>query len=104
MPETRKVQPDATSRRCDNPECGNRVHWSGQRGRPQLFCDAACRKRAVAAAARLEEAIQSAEQRLGVDQHTYRQERSLAGDLSRLKWLLSAYPDSTRARSRGPDQ
>lgn len=94
-----RVAPDA-SRRCDNPDCSDRVHWSGQRGRPALFCSSACRKRAINSALRLDAALQVVESAVKRGALTYRELRATEAEASRLRWLLSAYPASARtARS-----
>lgn len=85
-------------RRCENPDCSVRIAWSGRPGRPQLFCTPACRKRAVASAARLEKQIAELEVQVQSAGLTYREGRSAAADLARLRWLLSAYPASARLR------
>lgn len=91
----------AAGRACDNPDCPARIHWSGQRGRPQLFCSAACRKRAISAAGRLEHQVDQLKGRLYESAVTYREVRALRAALSRVQWLLSSYPESTR-RTRDP--
>ena len=90
-------------RACDNPDCTARIRWSGQRGRPQLFCSTVCRKRAINAAGRLERQVDQLEGGLEEPTVTYREERALRASLSRVRWLLSAYPESTR-RIRDPDR
>jgi len=90
-----------SSRACDNPDCTERVQWSGQRGRPALFCSSACRKRAINTASRLDAALQDVERDLDVAALTYRELRAAGAEASRLRWLLSAYPESTRAATAG---
>lgn len=86
-----------TTRRCDNPECGERLQWSGRRGRPQVFCSATCRKRAVYAADVLAQQVAERRRSLADPQLTYRQRREVGSELARLEWALSAYPASAIA-------
>lgn len=93
------VRHDATDgrvRRCDNPNCSNEVHWVDRRGRPQLFCSRDCRRLAVAAAARFSDEIRRHEAEIATGGLTYRQRRAVDTEIARLRWLLSAYPESTR--------
>ena len=85
-----------TDRRCDNPDCTGRVEWSGRAGRPQLYCTPSCRQRTLSAAARLQAEVERLEAEL-----EHRARRALSADLARTKWLLSAFPDSTRVRIQG---
>lgn len=85
---------DLMTRRCDNPECSERLSWSGGRGRPPLFCSANCRKRALYAAASLVQQIEARHRALAAADLTYRRERELRSELARLEWVLSAYPPS----------
>lgn len=94
MDEAKNVQTDATTRRCDNPECDSRVQWTGGRGRPMLFCSSACRKRCINSAKRLRQDVESIEALLAKGTFKYREERQMKAELSRLEWLLSAYPES----------
>jgi hypothetical protein len=85
-----------TERRCDNPECSERLIWSGRQGRPQLFCSTSCRKRAVYAAEALAQQVAAKEFALASPLLTYRQAREVRSDLARLEWQLSSYPASAR--------
>jgi len=98
-----RVATDA-SRRCDNPDCSGRVHWSGQRGRPALFCSSACRKRALSASSRLDAALRDVEADSHRDELTYRELRAAEAEASRLRWLLSAYPASARTARSASDR
>lgn len=92
--EPRNVQsaPEPTpTRRCDNPDCDNRMEWSGGRGRPARYCSDACRQRTADNAARLHERVAAAEATLASG-GTYRQRRAITTALKQLRWLLSAYP------------
>lgn len=93
--------PPEVSRPCDNPDCAQRVHWSGQRGRPALFCSSACRKRAINAASRLEAVLRDVEDAIQLGELTYREMRAAEAEASRFRWLLSAYPESTRTARSG---
>ena len=90
-----------TDRRCDNPDCTGRVEWSGRAGRPQLYCTPSCRQRTLSAAARLQAEVERLEAELEHRPLTHRARRALSADLARTKWLLSAFPDSTRVRIQG---
>lgn len=94
MAQTENMRDDVPteSRRCDNPECKERVAWSGGRGRPQTFCDPNCRQRARYAAERLRGKIRSREKHVASASLTYRQRRDIDTELARLRWFLSAYP------------
>lgn len=89
----RAAHDSSMTRRCDNPECSQRLTWSAGRGRPPLFCSANCRKRALYAAASLVQQIEERHLALAGDL-TYRRERELRSELARLEWVLSAYPPS----------
>ncbi len=96
-PATKKGRASGTegpNRACDNPDCRRRLWWSPGRGRPPKFCSDACRKRAVGAAGRLAREADAVDAQLKTYDLTYRQRRLLEGDLARILWLLSAYPDS----------
>lgn len=90
----------APTRRCDNPECDARMEWSGSRGRPSLYCSDACRQRTSDSAKRLQERITELQTHLATGDATYRQRRAIATEVSRLRWLLSAYPASFREPPR----
>ncbi|CAM3586700.1 DUF329 domain-containing protein [Nocardioides marinus] len=92
----RAAHDDSMTRRCDNPECSQRLTWRAGRGRPPLFCSANCRKRALYAAAALVQQIDERHRALAGD-ITYRREREIRSELARLEWLLSAYPPSAAA-------
>jgi hypothetical protein len=66
-----------------------------------LFCSSACRKRAINAVSRLDAALQDVERDLDLGTLTYRELRAAKAEASRLGWLLSAYPESTRAATAG---
>lgn len=97
---------DVVSRRCDNPECNERLAWAGGRGRPPLFCSANCRKRAHYAAAALMQQGAECQRSLVETDLTYRQKREIRSELARLEWVLSAYPPTatTAGDSLGPAQ
>lgn len=88
---------DPVTRRCDNPECSERLAWSGGRGRPPLFCSANCRKRALYAAAALVQQVEARHGALADTDLTYRRAREIRSELARLEWVLSAYPPSALA-------
>lgn len=93
---------DVVSRRCDNPDCEERLSWTGGRGRPPLFCTANCRKRALYAAGVLLQQVAERQRSLVDGDLTYRQKREIQSDLARLEWMLSAYPRSAIAPSDSP--
>lgn len=97
---------DVMTRRCDNPECSERLAWSGGRGRPPLFCSANCRKRALYTAAALVQQAQARHGALADTDLTYRRAREIRSELARLEWVLSAYPPSALPAddSLGPAQ
>lgn len=107
----RALLTDLATRRCDNPECDERLTWGGGRGRPPLFCSANCRKRALYAAGALVQQIEERHRALADADLTYRQEREIRSELARLEWALSAHPPSAVAaadslgsvQSAGPD-
>lgn len=90
-----------TDRRCDNPDCTTRVEWTGRAGRPQLYCTPSCRQRALSAAARLQAKAERLESELEDSHLTHRARRALSADLAKTRWLLSAFPESTRVRAHG---
>ena len=53
----------------------------------------------MAAATRLTAEIADLENRLATAGSSYRDQRTVGGELARLRWLLSAYPESTRRRN-----
>lgn len=96
--EPQNVQVDADvegTRRCDNPLCSKRFKWSERPGRPQIFHDPICAKRARAAAALLVDEIAQHEARLRESSLTYRERRLLLSELAQRRWLFSGYPRST---------
>lgn len=93
---------DSMTRRCDNPECSQRLTWSAGRGRPPLFCSANCRKRALYAAGVLLQQVAERQRSLVDGDLNYRQKREIQSDLARLEWMLSAYPRSAIAPSDSP--
>lgn len=94
-PGLRNVHADREAeptRRCDNPNCDSRMKWPGGRGRPPAYCSDACRQRTADAARKLRDRIGTVQGELARDKVTYRDGRAIATELSRLRWLLSAYP------------
>lgn len=100
--EPRNVQTTAEvtpTRRCDNPDCASRLAWPAGRGRPPRYCSDACRQRAADSAARIRDRLEAAEAELANDDLTYRQRRAITTTVTRLHWLLSAYPASVQRPS-----
>ena len=87
------LDPDL-QRRCDNPDCLKLLTWREGRGRPQRFCSDRCRQRAVTSHRRLLDQSRELSDRIAAGV-SYRQERRLKSERSRVEWLLSAYPPTT---------
>ncbi|GAB4001822.1 hypothetical protein GCM10028772_01730 [Nocardioides ultimimeridianus] len=103
VPAPRNVQAGreaGPTRRCDNPDCDTRMEWPGGRGRPPAYCSDVCRQRTVDGARKLRELIRAMELEVDRSEVTYRQRRATSSELSRLRWLLSAYPASVQEPSR----
>ena len=96
MPPTGKraqMKPDM-QRRCDNPQCLELVTWFAGRGRPQRYCSDPCRQRMLASRRKLKDEASHLTRQID-EGATFRKERELKSELSRVEWLLSAYPQSS---------
>ncbi len=84
---------------CLRPGCSGTCTWAG-RGRPKLFCTAACRTAYDTRRAELVLQIELLETLL----HRLPSEpaRLVAGDLAKRRWELARYPALGRTRPEGP--
>jgi hypothetical protein len=74
---------------------------SGRAGRPQLYCDSACRQRTLSAAGRLQIDIARLEAEIAAVDLTHRAQRAIPAELAQTRWLLSAYPESALRSGAG---
>lgn len=90
--------------RCLNPACSSMelIHWADVRGRPKLFCSAACRSAYEYERTELIRDLGVIEEALRRSGGTYRQQRVVESARRQVTWALLRYPyEPSKNRSRG---